>query len=145
QMICDLARYEREESSVKLVAEDLVIAMNLPNPPFHCAIAEADGKPCGFALYYYAFSTWEGRTLYLEDLFVYPENRGEGVGGMLMTHLALRATQDGCRRFEWSVLNWNEPAIQFYDRLGARAMNEWTRYRMDIDSIDNLLARNASV
>ncbi len=83
-------------------------------------------------MYFYAYSTWEGRqTLYLEDLYVSPDYRGTGAGATLMSHLALVANQKNCARFEWSVLDWNELAIRFYDRIGAKPVAGWTRYRVD--------------
>ncbi len=140
EMIRDLARYELEEKSVKVTALDLQRQLSQPNPPFECAIAESEGKPCGFALYFYAYSTWEGtRTLYLEDLYVSPEFRGEGAGAALMMFLAQTACDTQCRRFELSVLNWNQPAISFYQRLGAQPLVGWTRYRMDAQSIEAML------
>lgn len=131
-LITELARYENEEHSVKVTASELRLQMQQDNPPFECAIAESDGKPVGFALYFYAYSTWEGKqTLYLEDLYVSPDYRGTGAGAKLMSHLALVANQNNCARFEWSVLDWNELAIRFYDRIGAKPVAGWTRYRVD--------------
>jgi len=138
-MIRDLARYEREENSVKVLPEELHAQMSQDAPPFECLIAEVDGKPCGFALYFFAYSTWEGtRTLYLEDLFVYPEFRGVGAGAALMRELARTARERNCKRFEWSVLDWNQTAIDFYERLGAKPVSGWTRYRVDGDGLKTL-------
>lgn len=135
-MIRELARYEKEENSVVVTAADLRRQLSQENPPFVCCIAEMDGKPCGFAVYSFAYSTWEGtRTLSLEDLYVRAEFRGTGAGVALMSFLAHTAHQHQCRRFEWSVLDWNQSAINFYERLGAKPMTGWTRYRMDADSI----------
>ena len=131
-LITELARYEKEEHSVRVTASDLRHQMQQDNPPFECAIAEADGKPAGFALYFYAYSTWEGKqTLYLEDLYVSPQHRGTGAGASLMSHLAAVASEKNCARFEWSVLDWNELAINFYNRIGAKPVAGWTRYRVD--------------
>jgi GNAT superfamily N-acetyltransferase len=142
-MICDLARYENEERSVKVTVEDLRRQLNQLDRPFECAIADLNGNPCGFALYFYGYSTWEGtRTLYLEDLYVCPEFRGAGVGAVLMLSLAQTAHENKCRRFEWSVLNWNQSAIDFYRRLGAKPMSGWTRYRLDAANIEALLDQN---
>lgn len=139
-MIVELASYEEEAHSVKVTANDLLQQLNCSNPPFACIIAENDGQPCGFALYFYAYSTWEGtRTLYLEDLYVRPQFRGAKAGIALMAHLAQIAREQNCQRFEWSVLNWNQPAINFYESLGARPLTEWTRYRMDADAIQSML------
>ena len=132
ELITELARYENEEHSVKVTVSELRHQMQQANPPFECAIAESDGTPVGFALYFFAYSTWEGKqTLYLEDLYVSPKHRGTGAGAKLMSHLALVANQNSCARFEWSVLDWNELAIGFYDRIGAKPVAGWTRYRVD--------------
>lgn len=131
-LITELARYEREGHSVKVTALDLQRQMSQENPPFQCVIAEVNGRAAGFALYFYAYSTWEGKqTLYLEDLYVSPQFRGTGAGAKLMAYLADVATQKNCARFEWSVLDWNQQAIGFYNRLGARPIAGWTRYRLD--------------
>lgn len=141
QMICELASYEREASSVRVTLSDLQRQLAMENPPFRCLIAETKNGACGFALYFYAYSTWEGtRTLYLEDLFVRPQFRGEKVGLALMRRLAQIAQQENCGRFEWSVLDWNEPAVNFYERLGAQPMSGWTRYRMDAQNIASLVS-----
>ncbi len=104
-------------------------------------IAEADGQPAGFALFFHNFSTWLGqRGLYLEDLFVRPEYRGRGVGQVLMAYLARLAVERDCGRFEWAVLDWNTPAIDFYRRLGAVGMDEWTVQRLTGDALQALAA-----
>jgi len=140
QMIYELAAYEKEEQSVKVTVADLEHQLRQQSPPFGCLMAELDGAPCGFALYFYGYSTWEGtRTLYLEDLYVNPNYRGRGIGLELMRRLARHAEAEKCNRFEWSVLNWNEPAINFYEMLGAEPMSDWTRYRMNADSMAQLL------
>jgi GNAT superfamily N-acetyltransferase len=102
-------------------------------------IAAVGTAPAGFALWFYNYSTFLGRPgLYLEDLFVKPEHRGRGVGKALLAHLARVAAEKGCGRMEWSVLDWNEPAIRFYRGLGAKAMDEWTVYRLTGDAIARL-------
>jgi len=144
EMICALAEYEQEENSVKVSAENLREQMQLPERPFECLLAIQNGIACGFALYFYAYSTWEGsRSLYLEDLFVYPTARGTGAGAALMAELATIAQEQQCRRFEWSVLDWNSTAINFYEKLGAEPVSGWTRYRMDGDTLRNF-ARDRS-
>lgn len=141
QMICDLARYEQSEHCVRVKPADLERQLALPNAPFGCLIAEDCGRACGFALYFRAYSTWEGTaTIYLEDLYVNPDFRGAGVGAALMTSLAAIANSSGCRRLEWSVLDWNAPAINFYERLGAKPVSGWTRYRMDADTIQTFVS-----
>ncbi len=135
-LITALAQYEKEEASVKVTADELCSQLQQEKPPFECAVAEVDGLPIGFALYFFAYSTWEGRqTLYLEDLFVLPQYRGTGAGARLMAHLAGVARESDCARFEWSVLEWNEPAIGFYNRIGAKPVTGWMRYRVDPRSI----------
>lgn len=141
KMIYELACYEREPHSVKVTIDDLIEQLSRPNPPFECIIAEIEGKPSGFALYFYAYSTWEGsRTLYLEDLYVSQESRGAGIGIRLMKYLARVACQNGCKRFEWSVLDWNQVAIDFYRKLGARPVSGWEKYRLDEKTMAALLA-----
>jgi GNAT superfamily N-acetyltransferase len=122
-----LAEYERMLDEVRAGEGDISAALFSPNPRAFCDMAEQDGKPIGFALWFYNFSTFEGRFgIYLEDLFVVPEARGSGAGLALMRRLAQRCRDEGLKRFEWAVLNWNEPSIAFYDRLGAAAKTEWT-------------------
>lgn len=138
-LISELARYEKEEDAVKVSVSDLAAQLGSGKCPFECFIAEADGVAAGFALYFYTYSTWEGtETLYLEDLYVRPQFRGEKVGLALMQALAARAEQRNCGRFEWSVLDWNDLAINFYNRIGARPVDGWTRYRMSGNSLQSL-------
>lgn len=130
-LIRELAEYEREPDAVQ--TDEAMLATNLfgDAPGAEVVIADVDGQPAGFALFFHNFSTWLGRRgLYLEDLFVRPEYRGRGVGQVLMTYLAKLAVERGCGRFEWSVLDWNTPAIEFYRRLGAVGMDEWTVQRL---------------
>ena len=131
-LIRELAEYERMLDEVE--ADETSLARHLfgPDACAHAIIAEADGAPIGFALYFYNFSTFMGKPgLYLEDLYVRPEQRGRGAGKALLLHLAGKAVTQGCGRMEWSVLDWNTPSIAFYEGLGARAMKEWTGYRLD--------------
>ena len=107
-------------------------------------IGEVDGTPQGFALFFHNFSTFEGRPgLYLEDLFVRPEARGAGLGKALLAYLAALAVERDCARLEWWVLDWNEPAIGFYRKLGARPMDEWTVMRVDGAALTALAAKSA--
>ena len=100
------------------------------------AILEKDGQPAGFAVWFYSYSTWQAKNgLYLEDLYVSPDHRGSGAGKLLLKHLARIAVEKGCGRFEWSVLDWNEPAIRVYDAVGAEPQNEWIRYRLAGDRL----------
>jgi GNAT superfamily N-acetyltransferase len=111
-------------------------------PAAEAVIAEVDGTAQGFALFFHNFSTWTGRRgLYLEDLYVTPEARGQGLGKALLRHLAGLALDRGCARFEWAVLDWNAPAIAFYDAVGAESMDEWTVRRVTGDALAKLAGR----
>jgi GNAT superfamily N-acetyltransferase len=132
QLIVDLAVYEREPDAVKASEADLHQALFGDRPLAEAVLAEVGGVAVGLALFFTNFSTWAGRGgLYLEDLFVKPEARGQGVGKALLVHLAGVAVARGYARFEWSVLDWNEPAIGFYRALGAKAQDEWTVMRVE--------------
>jgi GNAT superfamily N-acetyltransferase len=121
-----LADYERLLHEVTASEADIDAALFSAQPRAFCDIAEQDGVPVGFALWFYNFSTFEGRFgIYLEDLFVIPEARGSGAGLALMRRLARRCRDEDLRRLEWQVLDWNQPTIAFYDRLGATAKSEW--------------------
>lgn len=135
-LIRALAEYEKLAHEVRF--DDAVLAAKLfgPNgghgPYAEVIIGEVDGVPQGFALFFHNFSTFEGKPgVYLEDLFVRPEARGSGLGKALLSRLAAIAVERDCARLEWSVLDWNEPAIGFYKKLGARLMDEWTVMRVD--------------
>jgi GNAT superfamily N-acetyltransferase len=135
-LIRDLAEYER--LSDKVCFDEATLGEHLfgPRPYAEAVIGEVDATPQGFALFFHNFSTFEGRAgIYLEDLFVRPAARGRGLGKALLLHLARLAVARGCARFEWSVLDWNEPAIGFYRKLGARPMDEWTVMRLDGDAL----------
>lgn len=139
QLIRDLAEYERLAHEVRFDDEVLRAKLFGPRPYAEVVIGEIDGKPQGFALFFHNFSTFEGRPgIYLEDLFVRPEARGSGLGKALLSHLAALAVERDCARLEWSVLDWNEPAIGFYKKLGARLMDEWTVMRVDGDALAQL-------
>lgn len=129
--IRELAIYEKAEDQVEATAETLASSLFGPGSPSRALICEQDGEAVGFAVYFFNYSTWQAKKgLYLEDLFVLPTARGQGAGKRLLQHLAGIAVQEGCGRFEWSVLDWNQPAIDFYDSIGARPQAEWVRYRM---------------
>jgi GNAT superfamily N-acetyltransferase len=131
ELICELADYERARDEVEI--DDLMLARALfgPEPSAFARVATVDDLVVGMALYYRSFSTWTGRPgIYLEDLYVRPAHRGLGVGRALLASLARLALDEGCRRLEWSVLDWNEPAIAFYRSIGAVATDDWTRYRL---------------
>ncbi|UFK98069.1 GNAT family N-acetyltransferase [Kaistella faecalis] len=137
-LIKKLAVYERLENDVITSVEELqenIFSKNFAK----VLIAEEGGKPVGFALYFYNFSTFVGKPgIYLEDLFVEPEYRGKGYGKALLIALAKIAKEEDCGRFEWSVLDWNTPSIEFYKALGAKPMDEWTVFRLDAAGIANL-------
>src|SRR5260370_38516514 len=121
-----LAMFEREPNAVTATEADLLRHGFGDNPYFACLIAELDGVPAGFALYFFDYSTWLGRPgLYLEDLFVLPEYRGAGIGKVLLQRLAAIALEKGCARMTGEVLDWNRPAIDFYRVMGAEIQNEW--------------------
>ena len=139
QLIRDLATYERAPDEVVANEEQLIGVLFGERPVAEVLLAFEEESPVGFAVYFYNFSTWLGRPgLYLEDLFVRPENRGKGYGRALLVELAKIARDRGCGRMEWAVLNWNEPAINFYRALGAKPMDEWTVFRLTRDEIGKL-------
>src|SRR6478735_12770618 len=124
--IRELAEYERLAHEVDATPDDIAAALFGLNPRVFADIAEIDGEPAGFALWFYNFSTFRGRHgLYLEDLFVRPDYRSRGVGKALLKNLARRCVTEGLPRLEWWVLNWNEPALRFYRSIGAVPMDEW--------------------
>ena len=142
-LVRELADYEKLLDDAKATAEDFLREIESPNPVIHVLIAEWDGSPCGFALYFFNFSTFVGRPgLYLEDLFVRPAQRKHGIGRALLRALARIATQRGCGRMEWAVLDWNEPALRFYKSLDARQMNEWIIHRLTPVEIAKLAAES---
>ena len=137
--IRELAEYEREPQAVTASEADLVRDGFGPSPKFRVVIAEWDGNPAGFALFFYNYSTWQGRPgLYLEDVFVRPEFRGKGIGKTLLVYLAGLAVRENCGRFQWQVLDWNTPAIEFYQSLGARVMKEWLTMRVEGEALRRL-------
>jgi GNAT superfamily N-acetyltransferase len=129
--IRQLADYEKLLDVVLATEQDIAQALWGASPRASCEIAEVDGRPVGFALWFYNFSTFRGRAgIYVEDLFVAPEARGKGAGRALLAALAQRCVDEDLGRLEWAVLNWNRPAIEFYDALGAQAMDEWHMRRL---------------
>ncbi|MGA0608118.1 GNAT family N-acetyltransferase [Phenylobacterium sp. VNQ135] len=137
--IRELAEYERLLHEVEATEADIRRDLFGENPRAFCEIAEADGTPVGFALWFYNYSTFRGRAgIYLEDLFVRPEARGLGAGKALLSRLAERCVEADLGRLEWAVLNWNAPSIAFYDSLGAGAMTEWTVRRLDGEALRRL-------
>jgi GNAT superfamily N-acetyltransferase len=139
QLIRDLATYERAPDEVSATEEQLVDVLFGDKPAAEVLLTFEGQSPVGFAVFFYNFSTWLGRPgLYLEDLFVKPEKRGKGYGRALLIELAKIAKRRDCGRMEWAVLDWNEPAIKFYQTLGAKPMHEWTVFRLTGDEIAKL-------
>jgi GNAT superfamily N-acetyltransferase len=139
ELIRGLARFEKLEDQVALTEELLAAGLFGAHPYAESVLAEVEGQPVGFALFFHNFSTFLARPgLYLEDLFVLPEHRGLGIGRTLLAHLARLAVERGCGRLEWAVLDWNQEAISFYERLGARANSEWTTYRVTGEALHRL-------
>lgn len=140
RFIVDLAAYENLADEVRAVEADIEAVLFCAEPKAFALVAEWNGEPCGFALYFFNFSTFRGRHgIYLEDLFVSEPHRGKGVGKALLARLALIARSADCVRLEWQVLNWNAPSIAFYESMGARPLDGWTVYRLT----DGELARLA--
>ncbi len=136
QLILELATYERAPEQVVATEADLLRDGFGPRPAYRCLLAEWSGEPAGFALYFHNYSTWQGRKgLYLEDLFVRPALRGQGIGKGLLLELARTAVREKCGRFVWQVLDWNQPAIEFYEKLGARRLGDWVTMRVDGDAL----------
>lgn len=130
RFIRELAAYERAEDEV-LASETDIRASLFGGSPARALICSVDGVEAGFAVFFFNYSTWQGRKgLYLEDLYVTPAHRSLGAGKALLQHLARMAVAEGCGRFEWSVLDWNQPALAFYESIGAWPLNEWVRYRL---------------
>jgi len=141
RLITDLAEYERMSRDVVATEAGLREALFGPHPGAEVVIGYAGDEPAGFALFFHNFSTFVGkRGLYLEDLFVVPKFRGRGYGKALLAHLAQIARERDCGRFEWTVLDWNEPAIGFYRKLGAVPMEDWTIFRLAGEALERLAA-----
>jgi len=141
RLIKELAVYEKMAADVTATEEGLRATLFGARPAAEVIIARVGDTPAGFALFFHNYSTFLGKPgLYLEDLFVVPEFRGRGCGRELLQHLARIAVERGCGRFEWSVLDWNEPAIGFYKKLGARPMDGWTIFRVTGDALAALAA-----
>ncbi len=145
QFIRDLAAYERLADEVRFDEAGLGARLFGDHPYAEVLIGEIDSVPQGFALFFHNFSTFEGKPgVYLEDLFVRPEARGSGLGKALLAHLAAIAEERDCARLEWWVLDWNEPAIGFYKKLGAKPMDEWTTFRVEGQALRDLAGQVSS-
>jgi len=134
-----LAAYERAPDAVTATEAGLMRDGFGPNPFYSCLMAEHDGQPAGFALYFFNYSTWMGRPgLYLEDIYVQPEFRGLGIGKTLLQRVAAIAVEKNCLRLQWEVLDWNTPAIEFYRTMGAEFMDEWRNVRVSGEALKRL-------
>jgi GNAT superfamily N-acetyltransferase len=139
EFIRKLAEYERRLDEVVASEAEIDAALFGKTVRTYCDIAEWEGTPVGFAVWFYNFSTFKGRNgIYLEDLFVEPDHRGKGIGKALLRRLAQRCSEEGLPRLQWWVLNWNAPSIAFYRSLGAEAMDDWTVYRVSGAALDRL-------
>jgi GNAT superfamily N-acetyltransferase len=146
RFIKELAEYEKAPEEVVATEADLESSFFGDRPYAEALIAEFEGEPVGFAVFFHNFSTWKGKPgLYLEDLYVDPKMRGRGFGKQLLIHLAGIAKQRGCPRFEWWCLDWNKPALDFYKSIGAQAMVDWTVQRVDGDVLQSLAEQAHSV
>lgn len=142
RFIRDLAIYEKAEHEVLATPEHIHRTLFCSQPRVHGLMCLDGDEPLGFAVYFFNYSTWQGRHgLYLEDLYVTPQARGLGAGKALLRHLARIAVDNDCGRFEWSVLDWNAPSITFYESLGAEAQDEWVRYRLTGAALQRLAAQ----
>ena len=143
RFIRELALYEREPQAVVATEADLLRDGFGPAPRFRALVADVDGAPAGFALFFTSYSTWRGHHgIRLEDLYVTPELRGQGIGKALLARVAQIAVAEGCPRLEWDVLDWNAPAIAVYERLGAHILTEWRIMRLSGDALTALAAQS---
>ncbi len=139
RLVKGLAAYEREPDAVVATEDDFLRDGFGDKAAFRCHLATWNREPIGFALWFFTWSTWRGKKcLHLEDLFVEPQHRGKGAGLALMKTLAKEAVDAGCARFVWQVLDWNEPAIAFYEKLGADVRKEWIAVRLDGEALERL-------
>jgi GNAT superfamily N-acetyltransferase len=138
-LINELAVFEKEPDAVVISTEDLVRDGFSSTPLFHTFVAEVNEEIIGVALYYYRFSTWKGKTIHLEDLIVKENNRGTGAGFALYSEIIKQGKKDNVRRIEWNVLDWNTPAIDFYEKSGAKVLSDWRVVHMDENGIEAFL------
>ena len=138
-LITELAVFEKEPDAVVISTEDLLRDGFSENPLFHTFVAEVNEEIIGVALYYYRFSTWKGKTIHLEDLIVKENNRGTGAGFALYSEIIKQGKKDNVRRIEWNVLDWNTPAIDFYEKSGAKVLSNWRVVHMDENGIEAFL------
>jgi diamine N-acetyltransferase len=143
-LVRELADYERLSHEVDATQDQIAAALFGDQPKLFCDIASWQGEPVGFAIWFFNFSTFRGRHgLYLEDIFVRPAFRGKGVGKALMRHLARHCVDKGLARFEWTVLDWNKPSIEFYQSIGARVLDDWRVCRMSGEALDKFATGGA--
>ncbi len=139
RLVSDLATYERAPDAVVATPEGIRLQLEMARPPFECLLAEEQGEAVGFALFFHNYSTWLGKAgIYIEDIFVRPEHRKRGIGTQLFRAIGAIALERECGRVEWAVLDWNQPAIDFYRKLGATSLDEWTIYRLTGRQIEDL-------
>lgn len=141
-LIQELADFEKEPDAVLITVDDLIRDGFGPNPLFHVFVAEVESDPkeiVGIALYYYRYSTWKGKILHLEDLVVQEKMRGTGLGYALYSEIIKQAKKDQVRRIDWHVLDWNTPAIEFYEKTGAKYLKDWSVVQMDEAGIDHFI------
>lgn len=141
-LIQELAIFEKEPEAVVLTVDDLIRDGFSKKPLFYCFVAEVDNEIIGIALYYYRYSTWKGKTIHLEDLIVKESSRGTGAGFALYSEIIRQGKRDNVRRIEWAVLDWNTPAIEFYQKTGAKMLSDWNIVQMDENGIDEFLKNN---
>ena len=142
-LIKELAVYEKEPDAVVVTVEDLIRDGFSPNPLFHCFVADVNDQIIGIALYYYRYSTWKGKTIHLEDLIVKEKKRGIGAGMALYKEVIKQGKKDGVRRIEWAVLDWNQNAIDFYVKTGAKVLSDWRLVQMDEQGMEAFLKSNS--
>lgn len=138
-LIKELAEFEKEPNAVLITVDDLIRDGFGPVPLFHVFVAEVESEIVGIALYYYRYSTWKGKTIHLEDLVVKDKMRGTGLGYALYSEIIKQGKKDQVRRVEWNVLDWNTPAIDFYEKSGAKVLRDWYVVQMDELGITNFV------
>ena len=140
-LIQELALFEKEPDAVEVTAEDMIRDGFGDTPLFHCFVAEKENLIIGIALYYYRYSTWKGKTIHLEDLIVQQKHRGTGIGFKLYSEIIRQGEKDKVRRVEWNVLDWNQDAIDFYEKTGAKVLKDWCVVQMDQKAISNFIIK----
>ena len=139
ELIQELATFEKEPDAVVVTVDDLIRDGFSENPLFQCFVAEVENEIIGMALYYYRYSTWKGKTIHLEDLIVKENKRGTGAGFALYKEIIKQGKSENVRRIEWNVLDWNTPAIDFYEKSGAKVLGDWRVVHMDDKGIEQFL------